>query len=251
MSFWGQIAAAVIGAGLSYAGAREQRRQAIKDQDRQYVRMSNAARRAGLNPLTVIRASGGQGFTGLPVISKAAAFGNLVTDVFDAVRKAPIDKYNEQVRELEIKQRQADLELMPLRGKLMRAQIKDMMTQTGFGGLPKTPQLQGDPVIPTGFVASKESTEQHVAGGFGQTIHPSSLSSTSVIEEQYGEPLSWLYGAGKLVSDVVNTGYVEWKGYLDQQGYKYTPPVFARNTSKSRGNGNVGYEYKLHKEDQP
>jgi len=99
------IASNVVGGVASYASAKQQRKQAIADQDNQYVRMRNAAQRAGFNPLTVMRATGGQGFTGLPVISKAASFGNAAAGIFDAVRQAPIDKYNKEVRDLEIKQR--------------------------------------------------------------------------------------------------------------------------------------------------
>jgi hypothetical protein len=117
---------AIVGAAASYMSAKQQRKQAIEDQDNQFVRMRNAAQRAGFNPLTVLRATGGQGFTGLPVISKAAAFGNAAAGIFDAARQAPIDKYNKQVRELEIKQRKADLELMPMRSKLMKAQLEQM-----------------------------------------------------------------------------------------------------------------------------
>jgi hypothetical protein len=120
------IAGNVIGGVASYAAAKKQRKQAIADQDNQYVRMRNAAQRAGFNPLTVLRATGGQGFTGLPVISKAAAFGNMATGILGAVRQSPIDKYNEEIRDLEIKQRKADLELMPMRGKLMKAQLEQM-----------------------------------------------------------------------------------------------------------------------------
>jgi hypothetical protein len=105
------IAGNVIGGIASYAAAKEQRKQAIKDQDNQFVRMRNAAQRAGFNPLTVMRATGGQGFTGLPTISKAAAFGNIATGIFDAVRQSPIDKYNKQVRELELEQRRAEVKL--------------------------------------------------------------------------------------------------------------------------------------------
>jgi hypothetical protein len=108
---WLNIAAAAVSGLLSYRAAQEQRKQAIADQDNQYVRMRNAAQRAGFNPLTVLRATGGQGFTGLPVISKAAAFGNMATGIFDAVRQAPIDKYNKQVRELELEQRRAEIKI--------------------------------------------------------------------------------------------------------------------------------------------
>lgn len=121
------IASNVVGGLLSYQSAKQQRKQAIADQDNQYVRMRNAAQRAGFNPLTVMRATGGQGFTGLPTISKAAAFGNAAAGIFDAFRQSPIDKYNKQVRDLEIKQRKADLELMPMRGKLMKAQLEQLM----------------------------------------------------------------------------------------------------------------------------
>jgi hypothetical protein len=124
------IAGTVVNGLLSYKSAKQQRKQAISDQDNQYVRMRNAAQRAGFNPLTVMRATGGQGFTGLPTISKAAAFGNAAAGILDAVRQSPIDKYNKQVRDLEIKQRKADLELMPMRGKLMKAQLEQIMKPT-------------------------------------------------------------------------------------------------------------------------
>jgi hypothetical protein len=101
---------AIVGAAASYMTAKQQRKQAIKDQDLQFVRMRNAAQRAGFNPLTVMRATGGQGFIGLPVISKAAAFGNLANDLFNAAKQAPIDKYNKEVRDLEIRQRKASID---------------------------------------------------------------------------------------------------------------------------------------------
>jgi hypothetical protein len=104
------IASSVVSGLSSYAAAKAQRKQAIADQDNQYVRMRNAAQRAGFNPLTVLRATGGQGFTGLPVISKAAAFGNMAAGIFDAVRQSPIDKYNKEIRGLEKKQRKASID---------------------------------------------------------------------------------------------------------------------------------------------
>jgi hypothetical protein len=124
------IASNVVGGLLSYQSAKQQRKQAIADQDNQFVRMRNAAQRAGFNPLTVLRATGGQGFTALPTISKAAAFGNAAGGIYDAVRQSPIDKYNKEVRDLEINQRKADLELMPMRGKLMKAQLDQMKGTT-------------------------------------------------------------------------------------------------------------------------
>jgi hypothetical protein len=98
---WLSIAAAAVSGLLSYKAAQQQRKQAIADQDNQYVRMRNAAQRAGFNPLTVLRATGGQGFTGLPVISKAAAFGNMATGIFDAVAQNYVDKYEEEIKQTE------------------------------------------------------------------------------------------------------------------------------------------------------
>ena len=121
-----QLAATAIDGVSRYAAAKQQRKQAIADQNSQFVRMRNAAQRAGFNPLTVLRATGGQGFTGLPTISKAAAFGNVAAGIIDAVRQSPIDKYNKQVRDLEIKQRKAELELAPIQAKLMKKQISDL-----------------------------------------------------------------------------------------------------------------------------
>jgi hypothetical protein len=141
---WLNIAAAAVTGLLGYKAAQEQRKQAIADQDNQYVRMRNAAQRAGFNPLTVMRATGGAGFTGLPVISKAAAFGNAAAGIFDAVRQAPIDKYNKEVRDLEIKQRKADLELMPMRGKLMKAQLDNLYTSTRTMSVGMMDRRKGD-----------------------------------------------------------------------------------------------------------
>ena len=120
---WLNIAAAAIGGLLSYKAAKEQRKQAIADQDNQYVRMRNAAQRAGFNPLTVLRATGGQGFTGLPVISKAAAFGNAAAGIFDAVRQEPIDKYNEEIRDLDKEQREVTLSIDKLKLENMKKPI--------------------------------------------------------------------------------------------------------------------------------
>jgi hypothetical protein len=111
MSFWGSIAGAVIGGLFQAKAAKEERKQAIADQDQQFVRMRDAAQKAGFNPLTALRLTGGQGFTGLPTFSKYAAFGNVAMGITDAFINRPIDKYNKQVRELELEQRRAEIKL--------------------------------------------------------------------------------------------------------------------------------------------
>jgi hypothetical protein len=172
------IAGSVIGGVSSYAAAKKQRKQAIADQDLQFVRMRNAAQRAGFNPLTVLRATGGQGFTGLPVISKAAAFGNMATGIFDAVRQSPIDKYNKEVRDLEIKQRKADLELMPMRGKLMKAQIDSLAGEVD-------PYLGYEGFIPVKVGVNEQYLQIDVAKRLG--ILPNTPVTAGDLEEIKGE----------------------------------------------------------------
>lgn len=137
MSFWGQVAIAVIGAGLSHASAVEQRKQALRDQENAMARLRKSAEKGGFNPLTVLRNTGGQGYMSLPTFSKYAAFGNAIRDVYSAYKQQPIDKYNKEVRQLEIEQRKADLLLMPLRGKLMKAQLEQMNAPTQLTGVPE------------------------------------------------------------------------------------------------------------------
>jgi hypothetical protein len=126
MEFWGSIASAVIGGLFKSKAAKEERKQAIADQDQQFVRMRDAAEKAGFNPLTALRLTGGQGFSGLPTFSKYAAFGNVAMGITDAFINKPIDKYNKQVRELELEQRRADLKLAPIQAKLMKKQIDSL-----------------------------------------------------------------------------------------------------------------------------
>ena len=79
--------------------------------------MAAAARRAGFNPLTVLRATGGAGFGGtnavMPVMSKqnfaatfmSNAFGQYLTDK----KNAPVEEYNKAVRTMDIQQRIHDI----------------------------------------------------------------------------------------------------------------------------------------------
>jgi hypothetical protein len=212
------IAGSVVNGLLSYKSAQQQRKQAIADQDNQYVRMRNAAQRAGFNPLTVMRATGGQGFTGLPTISKAAAFGNAAAGIFDAVQRAPIDKYNEEVRDLEKKQRKADLELMPMRGKLMKAQIDNITGKTdpyvGYGNY-----------IPVKNGVNIQELDITVAKRLG--IKPNDRLTGGDLEEILGE-LHGNFQAG--VGS--KTGTEALRPYYDPAGIivKELPPV-ARNKS--------------------
>lgn len=218
---WGQIASAVVGSLFSYKAAQEQRRQAIKDQDNQFVRMRNAAQRAGFNPLTVLRNTGGQGFTGLPTISKAAAFGNAAAGIFDAYRQAPIDKYNKQVRDLTIKGMNADIAntLANTRytGLLSKQVLGSFLSKSGadIGKLfskrieqttDSGVDLPNDPKVPEGYTVPDEVMEQFPLHLGPLSLSASPMSAASVVEEQYGDALSWAYGPLKFVADVYSTG---------------------------------------------
>jgi hypothetical protein len=182
------MASSVVSGLSSYAAAKAQRKQAIADQDNQYVRMRNAAQRAGFNPLTVMRATGGQGFTGLPVISKAAAFGNMATGIFDAVRQLPIDKYNKQVRDLELEQRRADVAIAKQTlGAMSKATAMGM---TGKGNNPEATDSRTAVTTPAG------------------PSSPANVSDAEAYEQRYGDIVQEVAGVGILLSDLYNTGLI-------------------------------------------
>ena len=97
----------------------KQRAAEKEDQANKFVDMAAAARRAGFNPLTVLRATGGAGYGGtnavMPVMSKqnfaatfmSNAFGQYLTNN----KNAPIDNYNEIVRNFDLEQRGLDIKI--------------------------------------------------------------------------------------------------------------------------------------------
>jgi hypothetical protein len=208
-------------ATASYYAGEEQRNQAKKDQDNQFVRMRNAAQRAGFNPLTVLRNTGGQGFLGLPTLSKMAAFGNAIGGMFDYYKQQPIDKYNKQVRDLTLKSMNADIantlantrytgilskQALGSFGSVNSTEtgklLSDRINQTTESGV----DLPNDPKVPQGYKVPDEVMEQ-----FPLQVGPTSLSSApmsaaSVVEEQYGDAVSWFYGPVKFIADVYSTG---------------------------------------------
>lgn len=226
------IASSAVSGLLSYKSAQEQRKQAIADQDNQYVRMRNAAQRAGFNPLTVLRATGGQGFTALPTISKAAAFGNAAAGIFAAVKQSPIDKYNEEIRELEKAQRKADLKIAGITIGKMSKPIVNNITKIPSGmtilkanekanvTTDEGVDLPNDPAIPQGYTVPKEVMEQFPVHLGPVSLSGSPMSPAAVVEEQYGDFASWFYGPVKLVGDAFYTG-IKYVVDAGAQGYNY------------------------------
>lgn len=184
------IASSVVGGLLSYKSAKQQRKQAIADQDNQFVRMRNAAQRAGFNPLTVLRATGGQGFTGLPTISKAAAFGNAAVGIFDAFRQSPIDKYNKQVRDLELEQRRANVAIAKKTLGAMSKATAMGITGSGKGNNPEATDSRTAVTTPFG------------------TTSPANVSDAEAVEQRYGDIAQEIAGASNLLSDLYYTGLI-------------------------------------------
>jgi hypothetical protein len=181
------IAGSVVSGMLSYKSAQQQRKQVIKDQNNQFVRMRNAAQRAGFNPLTVMRATGGQGFTGLPTISKAAAFGNAAAGIFDAVRQSPIDKYNKQVRDLELEQRLAEVAIAKQTvGAMSKATAKGITK----GNNPEATNSRTAVTTPAGIIS------------------PANVSDAEAYEQRYGDIVQEVAGVGILLSDLYKTGLI-------------------------------------------
>jgi hypothetical protein len=76
------------------------------------VGMRNDAMKAGFNPLTVMRNGGMSGYM-IPAMSKQSFVGQMLggamTNAYDAWANKDIDRYNGEIRRLDIKQRLADL----------------------------------------------------------------------------------------------------------------------------------------------
>jgi hypothetical protein len=124
------------------------RELAKQDASNKFTDMNKAASKAGINPLTALRATGGAGYgayggyNGLmqstiqaPVLSKQSFAMNLGTRLantfIDMKMNAPIDKYNAEVRKLELEQRRLDIKLSK--------QTLMGMTQKRESGMPKVP----------------------------------------------------------------------------------------------------------------
>lgn len=179
---FGGIAASAVSALLGARAAREQRKQTIADQDNQFVRMRNAATKAGFNPLTVLRNGGAQMFGGVPTFSKAGFMQQFVQQGYNAwtthPANDPLKKYNDEIRRLEKSQRQADLDLTPLRGKLMKAQIDSLVGEVD-------PYIGYEGFIPVKVGVNEQYLQIDVAKRLG--ILPNTPITAGELEEIKGE----------------------------------------------------------------
>lgn len=119
------IGGALVSAGANLLGGIFGRRSAKKDLAEQraydrdaFVRLREDAERAGINPLTALRA-GALSSTNTPgriLPPPGGAFaaqfiGDVAAAMFDKKANESIEKYNAEIRKLEVAQREADLNL--------------------------------------------------------------------------------------------------------------------------------------------
>lgn len=175
--------------------AEKNRALAQSDAANKFIDMSAAAQKAGINPLTALRTTGAAGFGAYggfasqavaPVLSSFSFARTFATNVaetyFDQKVNEPIDKYNKQIRDLEIQQRLADL-------RLTKGQIGVMSSQQALQ------QLSG---------TNPMSAERTAIEAFGYSNQPADMSDAEVAETRYGDIAQEAYGLSVLVADVAS-----------------------------------------------
>jgi hypothetical protein len=189
---FGALATTALSSVLGAAAASQRRKQAIKDQDNQFVRMRNAAQRAGFNPLTVMRNGGAQMFGSVPTFSKAAFMQDFVQQGYNAwtthADNDPLKKYNQQVRELTIESMKSQIALdkAQTRGMIVPKLSNEALKIGVFGAPDKitsTPLVPGtgmtlDDIIdqtPPDVAVNKTSGGTYMSDRLGAALYPLKL----------------------------------------------------------------------------
>jgi hypothetical protein len=201
---FGALASTALSSVLGAAAASQRRKQAIKDQDNQFVRMRNAAQKAGFNPLTVMRNGGAQMFGGVPTFSKAGFMQDFVQQGFNAwtthADNDPLKKYNKEVRDLTIESMKSQIAL----DKAQRRSIGVLSAPalgsvTGKGNNPMT----------------DDRTAVTTALG---TTTPANTSDAEVAETRYGDIAQEVFGAANLISDLYTSGILSAEQFANKTG---------------------------------
>lgn len=207
-----EMGAALIGAKASGDAAKASQRGT----DLKKLRKESEA--AGFNPLTVLRATGGQGFNkgssgALASASFWSSFANSAGQIagqFDPLRKAQ--------REANLAETRAQTaylgSLVSTAGKALASKPSKSSSLTDKTVYPSTPSIQSDPetpvyapgILPAGYTAPKETMEQFPVHVGPLQMAASPMSAAAVIEEQWGDVASWGYGVAKMMADMYATG---------------------------------------------
>ncbi len=187
------VATSAISSLANRSQTRADRRQALGDQSEQFVRLRDAAEKAGFNPLTALRANPTGGMVNPTPALASGAF------LRDALGAGVQTYFN---RDQIIKDEERDL----LERKLMRQELANMQLQGkafeksmqfGFGvGQPVANNYTGTD-RPTGHT---DTPVLSFGGVEGATA--SDTSDTQRISDRYGELIEMFYGAGVLARDL-------------------------------------------------
>ena len=235
------IASNVIGGLLTYKSAQQQRKQAIADQDNQYVRMRNAAQRAGLNPLTVLRSTGGQGFTGLPTISKAGAFGNAAAGIFDVLanKESYIDKYEEKVKQAVQPKMTPIVKSKNVDTRRLEVQVSPK-NWAGLNKDVKTQIVNAENILAQSKIEGMKDTKP-VFRAFGIDFEGSgAFSSAAAIEESLGDNFIVGEAAGLMIAG---------DALLNTASKNLNKNIKPHSISKRTGRADPTQNYKIHRED--
>lgn len=207
-----QVGSALIGAKASSDAAKaSQRGTDLK-------KLRKEAEAAGFNPLTVLRATGGQGFNkgssgALASASFWSSFANSAGQI--AGQFDPLKKAQREANLAETRAQTAYLgSLVSTAGKAVAAKPSKSSSLTDKTVYPSTPSIQSDPVtpsyapgiLPAGYTAPKETMEQFPVHIGPLQMAASPMSAAAVIEEQWGDVASWGYGVAKMMADMYATG---------------------------------------------
>jgi hypothetical protein len=217
-------------------------KKAAKAGQTDLTKLRNEANRAGFNPLTVLRATGGQGFNNTAALSSAAfmsAFSRLGNNIAEAKQqKATLDNTLVNTRYTGILADQAIKEMNS------PAIMPGQSTQNGAVG--KTAIGDGSMFVPEGGLIPKEWTEQFppFLGDKVMTVSP--IPSAEMMENQYGDLISWGYGPVKLVADGYVSAIVSGARRAAEQGRRFglnnpsRNPKFRQNSNTTNGTGMFG-----------
>lgn len=211
-------AKAVLTAGGAVADSliAKKRQQAAYDKQKadasnKFVDMSAAAKKAGFNPLTVLRNTGGAGFGSYGEYIPSAQFSLLGTaalsfgrSMYEQKVNEPIDKYNKELRDLELAQRKIDLKL----GKQQLKIGNGVLAGGGFSGgarptLDAAPEVM-DVLEQAQLVDPRRGAEAApVVSGAGITVIDSPVLGKIMLPGADGEP----WGIDELMTAVIATPY--------------------------------------------
>jgi|GEM_PF-3001817 len=204
-------------------------------------KLRDDAQAAGFNPLTVLRATGGQGFNkgSSGALASATFWGNFANAGVSALND--FDPYNQKRKQLDMQQAQASLDNTIASTQLIKSQRAGMLASNTTATIPDSFALplgaDVAPVAPTIKVsktADGQFVDDEVVSVIGNFTDP---DTGQVFQQIKGEDLSEIgANASRL-------------GAMKIQALQVPELSFNRN-SKQRGNGQVTQNYRINKDDR-